>query len=305
MFRGALFVFMGACSYGVLSTFVKLAYGEGFTLGEVVGAQVFFGVVILWGIWLFLPDKKAIVTDYRTSLKLIMSGISTAMVSICYYQCVQLLPASVAILLLMQFTWIGIGLDWWAYKKKPSGVQVLSVLLILGGTILAGGLLSDGNHVFNLAGIAYGMVAAVCFALFLFISGKLGNHIHPIAKSALVMTGACATIFLLFTPVFLVNGVLGGGLMKWALALSVFGIVIPPVFFAKGIPKVGIGLGAILCSAELPVAVLMSVVVLNEKLTGSQWFGIALILFAIALPNMNLFMDRRPVCVGLNGKDAF
>jgi hypothetical protein len=30
-------VFLGAASYGILSTFVVLAYGHGYTLGEVVG----------------------------------------------------------------------------------------------------------------------------------------------------------------------------------------------------------------------------------------------------------------------------
>lgn len=296
MFRGALFVFLGACSYGVLSTFVKQAYGEGFSLGEVVGAQVFFGVIILWGIWLFLPNKRAILANPQVSIKLLLSGITTAMVSICYYKCVQLLPASVAILLLMQFTWIGILIDWIACGKRPSFTQLVAVFMILCGTALAGGLLSASSQAFSWVGVFYGIVSAVCFSLFIFISGHVSNSMHPIAKSALVMTGSCITVFLIFPPLFLINGSLGGGLANWALWLSVFGVVIPPVFFAKGMPKVGVGLGSIISSAELPVAVVMSVVVLHEHLAYMQWLGVAVILLAIAMPNMGSLVTKRVDC---------
>ncbi|HAU55105.1 MAG TPA: EamA family transporter, partial [Sphingobacterium sp.] len=40
--KGALAVFLGASSFGILSTFVKKAYGKGLTLGEVTGIQVLF-----------------------------------------------------------------------------------------------------------------------------------------------------------------------------------------------------------------------------------------------------------------------
>ncbi|KOY14123.1 hypothetical protein AMS66_23145 [Paenibacillus xylanivorans] len=44
----ALIVFLGGCSYGVLSTFVKLAYAASFTVSVVTGGQYFFGVVLTW-----------------------------------------------------------------------------------------------------------------------------------------------------------------------------------------------------------------------------------------------------------------
>lgn len=37
MLRYSLLVLLGACSYGILAIFVKLAYAEGFSLGEVIG----------------------------------------------------------------------------------------------------------------------------------------------------------------------------------------------------------------------------------------------------------------------------
>ena len=48
MFKGILLVFLGACSFGILSTFVKLAYADGYSLSDVSGTQSFFGAILLW-----------------------------------------------------------------------------------------------------------------------------------------------------------------------------------------------------------------------------------------------------------------
>ncbi|WP_299754584.1 DMT family transporter [uncultured Pontibacter sp.] len=295
MFRGVALVFMGACSFGVLSTFVKLAYKEGFDLGEVTGTQVFFGLIILWTIVLLrkLLGSKSNDTSFREKLKLVAMGTSTGLVSIFYYKCVQTVPASIAILLLMQFTWMSLLLESAIKRKLPSRFQLGMVVLILLGTALAGRLFSESISNFDVAGIVYGMLAALFYTFFLMINGSAGNTLHPTTKSALILTGACLLIFSIFPPVFLVNGALLNGLLKWGLVLALFGTVIPPLFYAYGIPKTGLGLSAILSAAELPVAVLMSSLVLQEDVKVMQWLGVALILLAIVLSNISSVRQKK------------
>ncbi|MHC2991570.1 multidrug transporter [Pontibacter sp. HJ8] len=288
MFRGILLVFLGACSFGILSTFVKLAYKEGYTLGDVTGTQVFFGFLILWGVVLLrqLLGHRAESTSLTDKLKLVAMGTSTGLVSIFYYKCVQTVPASIAILLLMQFTWMSLLLEAVIKRKLPKPAQVGMVVLVLIGTAMAGRLFSGSLPNFDLVGVGYGILAAACYSVFLLVSGSAGNNLHPTTKCALILTGACTLIFTIFPPVFLVNGALGSGLLKWGLTLAVFGTVIPPLFFAYGIPRIGLGVSAILSAAELPVAVVMSSVVLQEEVWPVQWMGVALILVAIVLSNL-------------------
>jgi drug/metabolite transporter (DMT)-like permease len=288
MFKGIVLVFLGACSFGILSTFVKLAYKEGFTLGDVTGTQVLFGLVVLWTIVLLrrLSGRQSGGTSFREKLKLAAMGTSTGLVSIFYYKSVQTVPASIAILLLMQFTWMSLLLEAIVKRKTPSLVQVSTVALVLLGTAMAGRLFSGDIPDFDLSGIIYGLLAALSYTVFLMINGAVGNHMHPTTKSALILTGACVLILTIFPPVFLVNGALFEGLFKWGLVLAIFGTIIPPLFYAYGIPKTGLGLSAILSAAELPVAVLMSSVVLKEEVWAVQWLGVALILLAIALSNI-------------------
>ncbi len=295
MFRGSIMVFLGACSFGILSTFVKLAYKEGFTLGDVTGTQVFFGLIFLWVMVLLrqLLGSKSSSTSFREKLQLAALGTSTGLVSIFYYKCVQTVPASIAILLLMQFTWMSLLLDAIIKRKLPKASQVSMVILVLLGTCLAGRLFSSELPSFDWAGIGYGMLAALSYTIFLAVNGKAGNNMHPINKSAILITGATVLIFSVFPPVFLVNGALLNGLFKWGLVLAVFGTVLPPILFAYGIPKTGLGLTAILSAAELPVAVLMSWLVLQEDVWPVQWLGVAFILMAIVVANWNAIFKKK------------
>lgn len=296
MLKGILLVFLGACSFGILSTFVKLAYHEGYTLGDVTGAQAFFGAVILWILFFFQTRTSAykakeikITTPWW---KMLLAGTCTGLVSIFYYQCVKLVPNSVAIILLMQFIWMSILLEFLIFKKKPSGLQFVAILLVLGGTVLASGMLETSISALNLKGLGFGLLAALCYAGFLMLSGRIGNEYPALKKSALMITGACILIFIIFPPAFLVNGALGGSLLKWGLIISIFGTVIPPLFYAEGVPRIGTALSSILSAAELPVAVMMAGFVLHEQVSFLRWMGVAIILSAMVLPNLK-YLKRK------------
>ena len=56
--KGILFVALGATSYGMLATIVKLAYKEGFSTAEVTASQFAFGIIILLLIHLFSKKSK-------------------------------------------------------------------------------------------------------------------------------------------------------------------------------------------------------------------------------------------------------
>jgi len=288
MLKGILLVLLGACSFGILSTFVKLAYADGYSLSDVTGTQAFFGAILLWSFY-FLQTKvtkKVYPTSNTHWFKLLAAGTFTGLVSMFYYQCVKLVPASVAIILLMQFVWISVLLELFIYKKKPSKLQILAIVVILFGTVLASGFMVTTADQINFKGIFFGLLAALCYAIFLMLNGKLGIDYPPLKKSALMITGACILIFIVLPPTFLVNGALSGSLLKWGIILAVFGTFIPPICFASGIPKIGLTLSSILSSVELPVAVLMSSLILHEEVNLIRWLGVILILSSLILPNL-------------------
>ncbi|RBL93837.1 EamA family transporter [Chitinophaga flava] len=286
MWKGILLVLTGAISFGILSTIVKLGYHEGFTLGELCSIQAGFGMLALWGIHLLsgrttygLKNK-----DVRTSFIL---GSSTGLVSITYYQSVQYIPASIAIILLMQFTWMSMLAEWLIYKKRPSAIQWVAVVFILAGTLLAGGLFNSRGLNLDWRGIGFGMLAAIFYTTFIVVSGRVGQTLTPVLKSAWIVTGAFLLITLIFPPTYLWNGRLTTPpLWLWGLPLATFGTVLPPFLFSKGMPQTGVALGAILSAAELPVATIAATIVLHEQVTPLQIAGVLIILSAIVAANL-------------------
>ncbi|XKM14533.1 DMT family transporter [Orbaceae bacterium ac157xtp] len=288
-FIGGLLVFIGACSFGVLSSIVKTAYKAGYTLGNVTFIQNLFGMLILWALYIVykMTQKKQVITTPKNTKKwkVYLAGIFPGLVGIFYYQCVQLVPASIAIILLMQYLWISVIVDFIVFKNRPSNLQILAIVVIILGSILAAGTLNQ-DITLNLEGCLFGFLAAISYTLFIITSNRVGNELPKLQKSALMITGACTTTLILFPPFFLMQLPLTDPLYQWGILLALLGTVVPPFLFSLGIPKVGISLSAILSAAELPVAVMASYFYLKESVYFNQWIGVILILIAIALPNI-------------------
>ena len=286
--QGAIAVFIGAASFGILSTFVKKAYKAGFSLGEVTGIQAFLGMIILWIIFLLMKSTKTDFSKFKRQTpvwKIMIAGISTGIVSVLYYKCVQLVPASIAIVLLMQFIWISALINYLFYKIKPTSKQTIGIVLILCATIFATGVMESSVDNISPVGLFYGLLAALAYAVFIMVNGKVGNDYPPVQKSAYMVTGAFIMIMLLLQPISLFQQDVNVEIYKYGLLLAVFGTVLPPFLFAFGMPKIDLSLGSILSAVELPVAVTMSYFVLHESVSAMQWFGVLFILSVVVWTN--------------------
>lgn len=275
-------VLLGAASYGVLSTLVKLGYQSGFTPAEITGSQNLVGLLVFWFITLPQLRKMKGIT-FGTILKLLASGVFTGLTGYFYYLSLQVLEASFAVLLLFQFTWMGMLLGWVLDKKAPSRFQWLGMALVLSGTLLASGVLSGSWEGIPLGGVGLGLLAAVCYTLFICFSGRVATHLPPLVRSTWVVTGAAVIVLSLMPPQFLWNGSLEKGLWFWACLMSVFGMILPPYLLAKGAPFIETGLASVLGAVELPVVIICSALLLQEPQGAMQWGGVLIILLGMII----------------------
>ncbi|MFD0931645.1 DMT family transporter [Psychroflexus salinarum] len=286
--KGGIFVALGASCYGLLTTFVKLAYEEHYTVYEVTFSQMLLGFIALMILNLFLKKKKPPITDkklkHKTIFYLMLAGTSLGFTSIFYYLAMQYITVSVGIVLLMQSVWIGVVLDSIINKIKPTRIKIISVILILIGTVLAADLLIEKQDV-SLAGIGFGILAALSYTITIMTSNSVGTQYHPITRSKWMMFGGLIIVSAITLPE-LIEYIDYGIFMIWGPVLALFGTILPPLFFTAGMPKINVGLGAIISSIELPVAVLMGYFVLNEDQNIYKWIGILLILSSIVLMNL-------------------
>lgn len=301
--KGILFVAFGASSYGMLATFVKLAYKENYSTAEVTISQFALGIFIVLLLNIFSKKTTAILSKVDVK-KLMLAGTTMGFTSVMYYLCVKYLNASIAVVLLMQSVWIGVLIESLQTKKIPSLLKIGAVILVLLGTALATNIFSSEIH-FNLKGFVFGFLSAISFSLTLFSTNSVATHLPPFKRTLYMLFGG-AIIVLLFALVtqilptyanielindadLIVNKQFNFSILfNYGILLSVFGTVFPPIFLNKGFPLTGVGLGSIISAIELPVSVTFAYLLLSEQVNALQWIGILLILFAIILMNYRL-----------------
>ena len=286
--KGVALVGLGATSYGMLATFVRLAYDEGFTTAEVTTSQFIYGILGILLINSFQKIKKGtsvIKATKQNIFQLLFAGTSLGMTSVFYYLAVKYIPVSIAIILLMQTVWMGVLIEMILDKKAPSKLKIVSVVIVLIGTVLATNIFKNDLQL-DWHGIMWGMLAAASFTTTMFTANSVAVGISSAQRSLFMLLGGAVIVFLfaLATQNTPFNFEI---FMKWGIVLSLFGTIIPPMLMNAGFPLTGIGLGSIVSALELPVSVLMAYFLLHEQVVFVQWIGIVLIVLAIVLMNLN------------------
>ncbi|PIC96219.1 EamA family transporter [Sporosarcina sp. P26b] len=278
-----LLVVFGAASYGILSTIIKLAIQDGFTASEAVTSQYYTGFLLALIIFIVVKRSKP---TFRGSFPVLIAGLFTAITGTVYGKSVEYMPASLAVVLLFQFTWIGMLYECVLAKRLPKQSEIVSLLFLFGGTILAAGLIDVDLSGIPWQGWAWGIAAAFSFAAFVTANQKPVPGMDVVTRLFLMSFYAAIAITFFQSPEILWNGMLGDGLWIYGAILGVFGIVLPIFLFSVGVPKVGAGMSSILSAVELPVAIIASMLLLGERLTLLQFLGIFLVLFGMTWPAM-------------------
>lgn len=281
--RGVCWVALGAASYGILATFVKLAYDEHFTTSEVTFSQYLLGFAGIGLLNLFSKKQAGKSVSAGQAGQLMLAGTSMGFTGTFYYYSVQYVPVSLAIVLLMQTVWMGVVAEMILEKRPPSWLKAGGALLVCAGSILA----TDAVHnleVLDWRGIGWGLLAALSYTVFVVASNRIAPDLPSLQRSFWLMTGALILVTCVALP-GLLEKFDPRVIWRYGLLLSLFGTILPPLLFTAGMPLTGLGLGTIITALEIPVSVSMAYFILGESVISTQWLGIGVILSAIVLMN--------------------
>ncbi|WP_241963601.1 EamA family transporter [Gordonibacter sp. 28C] len=187
-------VFLAGASYGAQATTVKITYAAGFTWTQVVASQALFATILFAAALLVLRarGKRLVPLSPKQVLALMALGLNTCIGTVLYNYALTLLPVSVAITLLFQFTWMGIVVQLVVVRRRPRAAEVTAAAVILGGTLMASGMFSDEMGALDPVGVACGLLLAVSCTFFMFFSSRSGAVCRPSnADSSCAWERAC------------------------------------------------------------------------------------------------------------------
>ncbi len=287
-FTSALLVFLAGVSYGTMAPVIKTAYAAGFTWQQTTVGQSTFGVLLflaavgvqrLRGVqWQHIGTRQA--------LKLVGTGVVTCCTCVLYSISLSYLPVAVSLVLLFQFTWIGIVIQVIATRRAPTPFEVGAAVVVIIGTVLASGLFSNtAAFDYDPIGMACALGSAFTCALFMFLSSRVETQLPPMQRGLIICCGSLLLASAM-CPTFLFDGTMPAE-APYGFTQGLFALMFPVLLFGIGGKNLPTGIVSILASAELPTSIILSALVLGEGVDTLQVIGVALILGGVVISQID------------------
>jgi drug/metabolite transporter (DMT)-like permease len=281
--RGSIYVLMAATSYGLLSPLIKMAYADGvghqaLSAGMLMAAMLFFWVPLLW------KRKQLKRLQWKPEIRpLAITGVmGLGLTTLFINKALEMVDASLGIVLLFQFTWIVFVIDYLVTGSRPTKWKWVAIILILIGTIFSVGLIGARMGPVSPVGVLFGFMSGISYAVFLYFIGRIAPNTDVLIKSA-VMTTSSFLFLGTFLSISILQTEAWGTFWFWVLIIGFFGPVLPTFLFNLGAPLIGGTLAGMLGAFELPVTLIASAILIGEQISMWQWLGISLIFIGIVI----------------------
>jgi drug/metabolite transporter (DMT)-like permease len=294
---GLLFAVGSAFTFGMSGPFAKSLMEAGWSPTAAVTARLAGGALVM-AIFATIV-KPDWVHEARQHAKTVVAYglIPIAGAQLCYYNAVSHLSVGVALLLEYTAPVLVVGWIWATTRRRPGTMTLAGVALAIAGIMLVLGFFGSGGfsgaHI-NVAGVAWGLAAAVCAAFYFMMSDEVtadGTGLNSVTLSAGgLVVGAMAVGLLGLSGVmpltFTANNVVVAGMTtSWIVPVVMLGVVSTAIAYTLGISGVArlrpsfaslVGLG------EVMFAILSAWVLLGESITALQALGGAVVLVGLA-----------------------
>lgn len=289
VFTNSVLIFIAGSSYGFIVPVIKMANENGIFPSTVLPLQYLIALVASLA---FVLIRRIEWSSPRKLCEMAVLGIFTGGTSICYYTAVTLLPSSAALTLLFQYVWISVLIECIHKRKLPTLSSVISIVVILVGTVFATGLLDGSVGSLDPIGVAFGAASAIFYALFLYFSGIIGVG-QPTALRAVMLAAGGVIVTSIVSPSAYIAAVQTPEVWPYSLALSILGIIFPTTVINFASPKLSAGMVSIMASSELPVGILAAWVLVADVPSPLVIFGAILVLVGIFLKQIPTLLVKR------------
>ncbi len=276
---GVLMVITSAAGFATLPIFIKLAYGVGANSITILTTRF---ILASLGLWLILRYRNlSPKVGIKAGIYLCLLGIagyglmsaafaaslnylSAVMLSLLFYS----YPAIVTLLSFL------IGVEAFDWKKG------LALAISFTGLFL---ILKVSFADISLTGLLLGLAASILYATYLLASNRILKEVNSIVATTYVCSAAAITFMLtsFFTGEFITTLPIKGWLIL--LSIAFFSTIVGILGCFIGLNLIGPSNTAIISTAEPFITVVLSVLLLSEKLTFVQLVGGLLILGSILL----------------------
>ncbi len=184
--------------------------------------------------------------------------------------------------------------------EQPSRLKLAAMAVVMLGIVLLTRVYDMGGDGLTMMGVVAGMLAGVCYAVFIFGFKYAAPHGSP---QAILFIAFSVLVMMLMAPANAGQIVAAIRSPDWPLfaGLGVLGAGLSFVIYVIGLRDVPPAVASIVAMVEPVTASLFGVVILQESLAAPQGVGMALILVAVTALSFYSRSGRLPSRWGVHG----
>lgn len=295
---GTLLVAAGAVLLASKGLFAKSLYAQGLNHNDVAAIRSVLAVPGFWIVALALHGRSKSLARvqtyghsqdqrYSTQLADVLGAMFAGV--LCYYfgalanfYALSLIQANVERALLFSYPAMVIVFHALWTRERPATSTLMSVALTSFGVLLVTGATDQSLTQQQLIGVGWVLFCSVTIALYFMMSASLTQRLGSGNFTAIAMTTAGIAFFLHYQL---------QGPTRWLsippdalaqmLGLVVFATILPLVFVAEGVRRIGAARGAVISTLGPPATAGMAFYLLGERLSYAQLSGMLIIVASI------------------------
>jgi drug/metabolite transporter (DMT)-like permease len=281
---GIAFVVASALSFGAMAIMARAAFASGVDTSTLLALRFSIAALCMFAIlrWRAIPLPRG--ADLGQLVALGAAGYGGQ--AFTFFTALTLAPASLTALLLYLHPAIVAVLAARLLRERMSGAKLVALGLALAGTVLtvAPSLVGSGSgrHPDLPAGVAFGVAAALIYAVYIVAGTRIAARVPPLAMATVVVASA-GLVFVLATivrgpqwPQTAAGWIAIGG-------IAIVSTVIAISLFFAGLARIGPTRASTLSTIEPLFTVILAAALLGERIALVQVVGGALILGAVLL----------------------
>ncbi|HBA86516.1 MAG TPA: EamA family transporter [Geobacter sp.] len=273
--HGAWYIVASAAGFATLGILIKSAFAGGANITTILA-----GRFLIAGLFLVVYLKARGIpfrVDRRTAISLtLMGAIGYGGMSMLFANAIHYLPASLTAMLLYTYPALVTVLALLVGDERFNPAKGIALVVCTVGLVLLLGASFEGVR---LEGVLSALGAASIYSCYIIIGNRILKNLDPMVTSLWVCTTAGLA--------FLLYGLATGELiysMSPSGWLSILGIAMLPTLigvigFFAGLRLIGATNASIISMLEPLITVVLSALLLGERITPLQGFGGAVLLF--------------------------
>ncbi|HPL53509.1 MAG TPA: DMT family transporter [Bacillota bacterium] len=290
--KGYVYILIASFFFASIAVIGKTVINIGIDVFDLIILQNSVALMLML-IYFSITGIKRLRLDKKSLKMVLLQGvIGNAGTSILFYLALKRLDAGIASMLLFTHP-VLISLYFITVKtKKITPCSNLALLTAFLGSMMVINIFNIDLTKTPFAGLACGMLASIAYAFYNINADMRLKDFDPFVI-IFCTTLTALTVTLIIHPSFLMfKFAVTPKLLAYVCGLAVVSGILPATFLYKGIGIVGADKASIVATSELPITVLMSYIVLGEKMGLVQITGILLILCSIIMLQCEGALER-------------